>query len=257
MLDIACRAATAAAEVVRDHVGRSVVYKGAVDLVTEVDVAAEEAIRKVLGTATPGVAILAEESGGAWEADSRWVVDPIDGTTNFVHGFPFYCVSIAFQDRGNVTCGVVYDLVRDELYRAELGQGAWLGDRRLAVSSCPDLDRALVASGFAYDRRQKAASYLRFVQRMLERSQGFRRTGSAAMDLCLVASGLLDGYWEFNLKPWDVAAGALLVTEAGGIVSDVDGSGLDLDRPRVIASTPKIHREMVAAFADLMGDAPG
>jgi myo-inositol-1(or 4)-monophosphatase len=257
MLDIACRAATAAAVVVRDHVGRSVVYKGAVDLVTEVDVAAEEAIRKVLDAATPGVAILAEESGGAWQADSRWVVDPIDGTTNFVHGFPYYCVSIAFQDRGTVTCGVVYDLVRDQLYRAELGQGAWLGDRRLAVSSCPDLDRALVASGFAYDRRQKAACYLRFVQRMLERSQGFRRTGSAAMDLCLVASGLLDGYWEFNLKPWDVAAGALLVTEAGGIISDVDGSSLDLDHPRVIASTPKIHREMVAAFADLMGDAPG
>lgn len=256
MLEAAVEAARAGARVVREHPGRAVSYKGAVDLVTEVDVACEEAIRRTFERLTPGVPVLAEEGGGAWTGTTRWIVDPLDGTTNFVHGFPFYCVSIGLEDQGRVVAGVVYDVVGDRLYRASRGGGAWLDDRRLEVSGCADLDRALVASGFAYDRRERAALYLRFVQRMLERSQGFRRTGSAAMDLTLVATGQLDGYWEFNLKPWDVAAGWLLVEEAGGRVTDVAGSSLDLSRPHALATNGRIHDQMLAAFADLLPEAP-
>lgn len=256
MLEAAVEAARAGARVVREHPCRGVSYKGAVDLVTEVDVACEEAIRRTLERATPGVPVLAEEGGGAWSGATRWIVDPVDGTTNFVHGFPFYCVSIGLEDGGRIVAGVVYDLVRDRLYRASRGGGAWLDDRRLQVSTCADLDRALVASGFAYDRRERAALYLRFVQRMLERSQGFRRTGSAAMDLTLVATGQLDGYWEFNLKPWDVAAGWLLVEEAGGRVTDVAGGPVDLARPHALATNGRIHDQMLAAFADLLPEAP-
>lgn len=256
MLEAAVEAARAGALVVRRHPGRAVGFKGAVDLVTEVDVACEEAIRGALERATPGVPVLAEEGGGAWFGQTRWIVDPLDGTTNFVHGFPFYCVSIGLEDAGRVVAGVVYDLVHDRLFRASRGGGAWLEERRLAVSTCTDLDRALMASGFAYDRRERAALYLRFVQRMLERSQGFRRTGSAAMDLTLVALGQLDGFWEFNLKPWDVAAGWLLVEEAGGKVTDVGGGPLDLARPHVVATNGRIHDQVISAFADLLPVAP-
>lgn len=257
MLQIALDAARAAAHEIRLPRPPHVTHKGAVDLVTEVDVAAEAAIRAVLEAATPEIPILAEEGGGAWHGATRWLVDPLDGTTNFVHGFPCYCVSIGLEVDGRLECGVVHDVVHDHVYHARRGAGAWRDDQRLQVSSCAELDDALLASGFAYDRRQHAAAYLRFVQRMLERSQGFRRSGSAAMDLALVASGQLDGYWEFNLKPWDVAAGALLVTEAGGVISDLGGAPIDLDHPQVAASNGCIHEQLLAVFADLRDTAPG
>lgn len=257
MLDIARRAARAAFDQVRRHLAPAVTRKGAVDLVTELDLAAEQAIREVLGAATPDIPILAEEGGGAFDTATRWLVDPLDGTTNFVHGFPFYCVSIALELDGRLECGVVHDLVHDRVYHARRGGGAWLDDERLTVSGCDELDGALLASGFAYDRRRHAAAYLRFVQRALERSQGFRRTGSAALDLAHVASGRLDGYWEFNLKPWDVAAGALLVTEAGGRISDLRGAPINLDRAQVVATNGHFHDELLAAFADLRDSAPG
>lgn len=258
MLEAAIEAARAGVRAVREHPTWRVDFKGAVDLVTEVDVACEEAVRQALERATPGVPVLAEEGGGAWQAATRWVVDPLDGTVNFVHGFPCYCLAIAFEDEGRVTASVTYDLVHDRLYRASRGGGAWLDDRRLQVSDCAVLDHALLASGFAYDRRERAAQYLRFVQRALERAQGFRRCGSAAMDLVMTARGQLDGYWEFNLKPWDAAAGWLLVEEAGGRVTAVDGAPLDLGRRAVhlMATNARIHDELLAAFADLLPDAP-
>ena len=257
MIDAAVSAAHTAGQKLRSCRASQVDHKGAVDLVTELDVQCEEAIRTTLAAATPGVPVLAEEGGGAWEARTRWIVDPLDGTTNFVHGFPCYCVSIAFQEDGMITLGVLYDPVRDRTFTARRGHGAKLDGQPIHVSHCQSLDRALIASGFAYDRREKAAAYLAFVQRALERSQGFRRCGSAAMDLAMLAMGQLDGYWEFNLKPWDVAAGALLVEEAGGQITNIDGAPLNIDRPRALASNGHIHDELRLAFADLLDQAPG
>lgn len=229
-------------------------HKGAVDLVTEVDLACEALIREILGAATPGIPVHAEEGGGAATATTRWIVDPLDGTTNFVHDFPSYAVSIGLQLDGQLTAGVIYDPLRDHCYRATLGGGAWLGEQRLRVSRTPSLDLALVASGFAYDRRERPDFYLDFVRAFLVRAQGFRRAGAAAMDLAHLAAGRLDGFWEFQLNPWDVAAGVLLIQEAGGRVTDVAGGPLDLDRPRVLASNGgPLHDEMLAVIAPLLG----
>ena len=252
MLPVAERAARAAGDIIRRSTAQRIDHKGEVDLVTEVDLACEAAIREILERETPGVPILGEEGGGAQRASTRWIVDPLDGTTNFVHGFPAYCVCVALEDRGELRVGVIYDPVRDRCYSAEKGRGATLNGARMRVSSCPDLDSALLASGFPYDRRERAAELLRFVQAFLERGQGFRRAGSAGMDLALVASGALDGYWEFGLHPWDVAAGTVLVREAGGAVTDVSGGALDLAAPRILASNGAIHDEMLAVLADLL-----
>ncbi len=256
MIDAAITAAHAAGEILRTRPAHRVSHKGAVDLVTEIDLRCEAAVREVLETATPGVPILAEEGGGAWSASTRWIVDPLDGTTNFVHGFPFYCVSIALEEAGELTLGVLYDPVRDRTFTAERGHGAAVDGQRLQVSDCRSLDNALIASGFAYDRRERAAEYLAFVQRILERSQGFRRCGSAAMDLAMVATGQIDGYWEFNLKPWDVAAGALLVSEAGGRIGAIGGGPLDINAPQALASNGHIHAELEGVLADLLDGAP-
>lgn len=256
MLEAAAQAAHAAGTILRQSSVRRVDHKGAVDLVTEVDIQCEAAVRDALEASTPGVPILAEEGGGAWTSMTRWIVDPLDGTTNFVHGFPFYCVSIALQENGAITHAVLYDPVRDSTFTAQKGHGARVDGVTLRVSDCRHLSDALIASGFAYDRRQRAADYLVFVQRILEVSQGFRRCGSAAMDLAMVASGQLDGYWELNLKPWDVAAGALLVEEAGGAISGIDGGALDIDRPQVLASNGLIHPELERAFVDILDRAP-
>jgi myo-inositol-1(or 4)-monophosphatase len=252
MLPVAVKAAQAAADIIRRSSARRIEHKGDVDLVTEVDLACESAIREVLERETPGIPILGEEGGGAVGASTRWIVDPLDGTTNFVHGFPAYCVCIALEDRGELRAGVILDPVRDRCYSAEKGRGATMNGERMRVSGCSSLDTALLASGFPYDRRRRAAELLRYVQAFLERSQGFRRAGSAGMDLAFVASGALDGYWEFGLHPWDVAAGIVLVREAGGAVTDVAGGDLDLDAPRILASNGAIHDEMLAVLADLL-----
>lgn len=242
MIELARQAARGAGALLRARPPLRVDHKSAVDLVTQVDLASEARILELLGPS--GLPVLAEEGGGASTARDRWIVDPLDGTTNYVHGFPFYCVSIALELDGALALGVVYDPVRDLLYEAQAGQGAWVGDQPLRVSGVSALDHALVASGFAYDRRTRADDYLRFIRVFLERAQGFRRAGAAALDLCMVASGVLDGFWEFNLSPWDVAAGALIVQEAGGRVTDMDGGPLTLDAPRVLATNGLIHTEM-------------
>jgi len=248
MLPLAIEAARAAGALMRQP-PRGVTFKGAVDLVTAVDLACEETIREILGLGAPGVPIYAEEGGGASEADTRWIVDPLDGTTNFVHGFPSYCASIALQVDGALRVGVVYDPVMDLCYAAEAGRGATVNGAPMRVSEVARLDRALVASGFAYDRRERADWYLRGVRVFLERAQGFRRAGAAALDMARLAAGQLDGYWEFGLNAWDVAAGALLVREAGGRVTDVTGGPLDLDAPRVLATNGGLHEEMTRALA--------
>jgi myo-inositol-1(or 4)-monophosphatase len=226
-----------------------------IDLVTEVDRACEAAIRDVLGRRTPGVGILGEEGGGAW-ADEVWVVDPIDGTTNFVHGFPFYAVSIGLVRAGVPVVGVVLDVVRERRYEAVIGQGAFRvgrdgARRRLAVSAAPTLEQSLFATGFAYDRKKNAPFYLKYVRRALETGHGIRRCGAASLDLALVAEGATDAYWEWRLAPWDVAAGAVLVTEAGGCVTAIDGGPLDLAAPHTAASNGRVHDELIAMLADV------
>lgn len=250
MRALAEQAAQAAGEWILSRRPQQVDHKGAVDLVTEVDLGAEERIRAILERS--GIPVLAEEGGGASEATTRWIVDPLDGTTNFVHAFPHYAVSIALQVEGELEVGVVLELPAGRLFSAQRGQGATCDGEAISVSNTPTLDRALVASGFAYDRRERPRDYLRFVERMLVEAQGFRRAGAAALDLAYVACGYLDGFWEFNLSPWDVAAGTLLVREAGGLVSDIDGGALALDRPRILASNGHIHRQMIQTLSPLL-----
>jgi len=254
MLTLASQVAKEAGALIRE--GRSelrVEHKGTVDLVTQLDKASEDLIRERLSQAEPSIPILAEEKGGPQDSTTRWIVDPLDGTTNFVHNFPFYCVSIGLEQDGELVVGVVYDIPNDRLYSAEKNKGAYCNQDRIRVSQCNDLNQALVASGFAYDRRMRADFYLAYVKRFLETAQGFRRCGSAALDLAMVATGQLDAYWEFGLHPWDVAAGALLVQEAGGQVSDMDGSRFSVNEGRVIASNGTLHTQMIRQVVPILG----
>ncbi|MCB9779814.1 MAG: inositol monophosphatase [Alphaproteobacteria bacterium] len=231
---------------------RRVDHKGAVDLVTELDVAAEAAVVAVLAERCPGVPVLAEEGGGAADADTRWIIDPLDGTTNFVHGLPHFAVSVALQADGVLLAGCVLDVVRDECWSAARGGGTTLDGRPMAVSRTAELRSALVGTGFPYDRRERAAKVLAELHAVMVRAQGVRRAGAAALDLAWVAGGRLDAFWEHGLAPWDVAAGALLVEEAGGLCTDMDGGPLSLDRPRILASNRLVHGQMRAVLAALI-----
>ncbi len=253
MIALARAAAIQAGEIIRASHAPSVRHKGRVDLVTQVDLACERAIRDMLERETPNIPILAEEGGGPDSAATRWIVDPLDGTTNFVHGFPFYCVSIALESNGVLEHAVVHDASRNCTYQASRGKGAWLEDQQLQVSNCKDLEQALVGSGFSYDRRERADFYLSYLKAFLIRAQGFRRAGAAALDLAMLASGQLDGFWEFELNAWDMAAGVLLIEEAGGRVTDMDLSPFDLQSKRILASNEFIHEEMAAVIAPLLG----
>jgi len=214
-----------------------------IDLVTEVDRACEAAVVAGIQRARPEDAIVAEEGGGTDHAGAtwRWLVDPLDGTTNFAHGFPRFCVSIGVEHAGRMAVAAVYDPLLDELFHAVRGAGAWLGERRLQVSAERDFGKALVATGFAYDVEKSAQDDLDRFARVLKASRGIRRDGSAALDLCYVAAGRLDAYWELELNAWDVAAGSLLVEEAGGRVSDLDGGPAPRNGHRVVASNGHLH----------------
>ena len=252
---VAEAAARAAGAVIRAAAGagpRRVSLKAAVDLVSEVDVAAEAAVVAVLADRSPGVPVYAEEGGGAEHATTRWIVDPLDGTTNFVHGLPIYAVSVGLQVDGQMVAGCIYDPVHDLAYTASRGRGARRNGAPIAVSSTKDLGQALLATGFPIDKRERADYYLSFVARALRAGQGVRRGGSAATDLTWVACGALDGFFELGLHAWDVAAGMLLVTEAGGRVTDLTLVELDLDRPRLLATNGWIHDELSALLAPLL-----
>ncbi len=226
-------------------------YKGVVDPVTEIDLACESAVRRVLEQQTPDIPILGEEEGGALHATTRWVLDPLDGTVNFLHGFPSYAVSLALEVDGVAEVGVVIDPLRQREYTAQRGAGAWCGDFRLQVSDCRDLNAALVATGFAYDRRTKAQKYLSYVKAVMERVEGIRRAGAASMDLVMLACGQLDAYWEFSLSTWDVAAGILLVEEAGGKVSSHSGGPIERDRPSPLGSNGFLHEQMMKVLEEV------
>ncbi|HZZ08768.1 MAG TPA: inositol monophosphatase family protein [Candidatus Binataceae bacterium] len=249
---VALRAARAAGRIHLQRLSRIKVTRktNAIDLVTEADHESEQAVIRTLGHAFPSHAILAEESGAsAQSSEHRWIIDPLDGTTNFAHGFPQFCVSIAYERRGRIELAVVFDALKCELFVAARGRGARLNARPIRVSRTPSLDLALLATGFPYDRRERRNFYFTFWEAFMMRTQGVRRTGSAALDLCYVACGRVDAFWEFGLRPWDVAAGALIVAEAGGRVTNLDGSALDLDARRILASNGKLHRAMHATIA--------
>jgi len=252
---VAIEAARAAGHLLRSqlHGSRRISFKGSpTNLVTEMDGRAERLIVERIRSAFPGDAILGEE-GGAQTGSSgrRWIIDPLDGTTNYAHGLPIFAASIALEIDGAVTLGVIYDPNFDELYYAERGGGAFLGDQRLAVSATPNLDQSLLATGFPYNVRETPDNNLAQYAAFSLRVQGVRRMGSAVIYLAYVAAGRIDGYWELRLGPWDVAAGALMVTEAGGRVTNLEGGDLNLDAPRVVASNGLIHDEMLAVLKEV------
>jgi len=216
------------------------------NLVTEVDRRSEAAIVEILTAAFPKHRILAEEGGEQTQRDSpcRWIVDPLDGTTNFAHGYPAFCVSIGLEVEGRIVLGVVYDPLRHELFEAEAGKGAFLNAERIHVSKVASLNKALLVTGFAYDRESRQRNLANFSRFILE-THGIRRSGSAALDLSYVAAGRVDGFWELKLSPWDVAAGSLIVTEAGGRVTDFAGSSFKTDGAQTLATNGLIHQEMV------------
>ncbi len=228
-LQVAELAAKAAAEILRDRaLGPDQVHrKGSVDLVTEVDLACEEAIRRVLAEHTPDIPVLGEEGGGDASVATRWVVDPLDGTTNFVHGYPFYCTSVALEIDHQPVAAAIIDPIRGVQYSAAKGQGAFCDGRPMRVSDCRTLDEALIGTGFSYDRRDHPDFYLAPFKRVMCAVQGLRRGGAAALELAQLADGRLDGFWEYNLKRWDVAAGALLITEAGGRIEHMTGGPME------------------------------
>ena len=223
-----------------------------IDLVTEVDHACEARIVGALERERPGDAILAEEGGGDDLADAewRWVIDPLDGTMNYAHGYPRFCVSIGVQRRGEPAVGVVYDPLLDELFAATSGEGATVNGRPIRVSDERDLSRALLATGFAYDVHRSREDNLDHFARFVKRARGLRRDGSAALDLCYVAAGRFDGFWELKLHPWDVAAGNLIVDEAGGRTSDLSGGAPSGDGRETLATNGHLHDAMLAVFAE-------
>jgi myo-inositol-1(or 4)-monophosphatase len=258
MLNTAVKAARRAAAVINrasfdlDRV--SFAEKNPNDFVTDVDRAAEEAVIEVLQKAYPTHAFLGEESGTTGnvndESEFVWIIDPLDGTTNFIHGFPQYAVSIALQQRGVITLGVVYDPVRNELFTAEKGAGAFLNEKRIRVRKLDRISGALLGTGYKNGSPKALDEYLKMYGIMAERCHGVRRAGSAALDLAYVACGRLDGYYEKSLQPWDIAAGTLLVTEAGGIAGEFNGESNYMQTGHVIAGSPRVFGQMVGLLAE-------
>ena len=251
MLDTAMKAARAAGTILTSYYGKSfdieIKDHQQFNFVTRADREAEQAIIECIHSRYPSHSILGEESGShAGSADTTWIVDPLDGTTNFTHAFPMFSVSIAAVKAGELVAGVVYDPIRDELFSAERGGGAWLNGQRIRVSEAATVDRAMLVTGFPYNIRENPDyCYERFVM-FLKHAQAIRRLGSAALDCAYVAAGRLDGFWEVRLQPWDKAAGELLVCEAGGMVTGFLGEPHDMFSPPFLASNGHIHQEMVS-----------
>jgi myo-inositol-1(or 4)-monophosphatase len=253
MLTIAVRAARRAGSIINraalEGGGFEVRAKQRNDFVTKVDHAAEAAILETVRKAYPDHALLAEESGAApGKAEYEWVVDPLDGTTNFIHGFPQYCVSIAVRHRDALAHGVIYDPVKNELFTASKGRGAFLNDRRIRVSKCLRLGDALVGTGFPFKEVERIELYSGQLKRIMQSTAGVRRAGAAALDLAYVACGRLDAFWELGLSPWDMAAGALMIQEAGGLVGDLRGEDGYLQSGEIACATPKIFPTLLEAL---------
>jgi myo-inositol-1(or 4)-monophosphatase len=252
---VAVDAARAAGRLLRDELSAAhhIAYKGTpTNLVTEMDQRAEALILERLRGAFPDDAILAEEQGAArGRSDRRWIVDPLDGTTNYAHGLPIFAVSIALEAAGTLVLGVVYDPTRDELFVGERGGGATLNDRPIRVSSTASVGESLLVTGFPYNIRETQETNLREYAGFSLRARAVRRLGSAVLDLAYVACGRFDAFWELRLGAWDVAAGAVLVEEAGGRITGIDGKRLDVNAPTLVASNGRVHDEMLAILAEL------
>lgn len=251
-LDEIQRLARQAGEILRSGYGQihTVRHKGATDLVTEIDQQSEDLIIQTIRQSYPSDQIVTEESGNlVGDLDQCWYIDPLDGTINFAHDVPIFCVSLAYAHQNQVILGVVYDPLRDECFSAERGRGAWLNGDPIHVSDTPDLLHSLMATGFPYDRWDSPLNNLEFFNRFSRRTQGVRRLGSAAIDLCYVACGRLDGFWEVSLNAWDIAAGALIVQEAGGVVSQLFGSPHSLVSPvSILTANPAIYPLMLSVL---------
>mgnify|MGYP001209955657 CR=1 FL=1 len=261
ILNIAVRAAREAAVIMIRNLNRierlEVLQKRHNEFVSQVDRLAEEAIIGVIKEYYPEHSILAEESGKSGDHEYEWIIDPLDGTTNYLHGFPVFSVSIAVMLKGQLEHGVVYDPLRQELFTASRGQGAQLDDRRIRVSKRTQMRQSLIATGFPYrGKDQLIDDYLGMLKEVIKQSTGVRRTGSAALDLCYVAAGRVDGFWEMDLKKWDIAAGALILKEAGGRISDYRGTDNYLNNGHVVAGNPKIYLALSELLTPYASDLP-
>lgn len=247
--NIAVRAARQAGRVILRYVDRldrvTVTAKDRNDFVSDVDREAEDEIIRILRRTYPDHSILAEEGGRDGESPQEWIIDPLDGTTNFLHGFPQFAVSIAFRERGRLESAVVYDPLREEMFTASRGAGAQLNGKRIRVNGEATLNGALLGTGFPFKYPQHRDAYLASLRQMMTRCSDVRRAGSAALDLAYVAGGRMDGFWEVGLRPWDLAAGTLLVREAGGLVSDFGGGERFFDSGNLVAAGPRVFREML------------
>src|SRR4051794_14403510 len=253
MLNIAVRAARRAGSIINraalDSGGLRITSKRAKDFVTQGDHAAEEAIIDIVRKAYPEHGLLAEEAGAAKaDAEYLWIIDPLDGTTNFIHGFPQYCGSIGVRHRGALAHAVIYAPPRNELFTASKGRGAFLNDRRIRVTTLARFGDALVGTGFPFKELDRLALYMRQLETMMRTCAGVRRAGAAALDLAYVACGRLDAFWELGLSPWDMAAGSLLVTEAGGLVGDLKGEQTFMESGDICCATPKVFPALLEAL---------
>ncbi len=250
--DICRAAAETGARVLAERYAkpRDIQLKGRIDLVTDADKASEETVLRILQERAPGVRVLAEESGEHGSGSTRFIVDPLDGTTNYAHGLPMFCCTVAAEAGGVVQAGATVDPMRGELFHAARGSGAWLNGRRLQVSQAKVLEVALVCTGFPYGDREKLPQMLAAFSAFTEKARGSRRLGSAALDLAYVAAGRLDGFWEMGLKAWDVAAGQVLVEEAGGLVTRFDGAPLALDGKEIAAAGPSLHAAILEVLRE-------
>ncbi|MED5408402.1 MAG: inositol monophosphatase family protein [Pseudomonadota bacterium] len=253
MLNTAVRAARQSGRIILMHYDRldriEVTQKGRNDFVSQADTEAEEIALDILLTAYPEHGVVAEESGRREGGEYTWVIDPLDGTTNFIHGFPQFAVSIAVLKGSIIEHGVIYDPLRNELFTSSRGQGAQLNERRIRVSNCALLELALLGTGFPFRELDRLDQWVKAFRTLTRRSAGIRRTGSAALDLAYVAAGRMDGFWEFGLQPWDTAAGALLIREAGGLISDPAGSQDFLDSGNVVTANPRIFNDLLRIIA--------
>ena len=249
MLNIAIRAARRAGDMIVRALDKldtlQAIEKGRNDYVTEVDRQAEAAIIEIISKAYPDHSILAEESGHADGNEYQWIIDPLDGTLNFIHGMPHFAVSIALQVKGRTELGVIYDPIRQELFTCIRGAGARLDDKRIRVTTCKTLEKALIGTGFPFRKDQPDDLYMETFTRIQQQVSGIRRPGAAVLDLAYVAAGRFDGFWEIGLKSWDMAAGALMILEAGGLVADLSGGSDYLDCGNIVAGNPKIFKALL------------
>lgn len=248
-LDIALEASAKAGEIIREnfHKKKLIDYKGRINLVTNVDIEAEKVVIEIIRNYYPKHNILTEETEHKQNPDQEycWVIDPLDGTTNYVHGFPFVCVSIALQKNGKSVVGVVYNPILNELFFAEKGKRCVRNDEEIHVSDNPDFSKSLLATGFPYDMLNDARNNIQYFSKLIKQCRGIRRPGAAALDICYVACGIFDGYWELELYPWDTAAGIVILEQAGGQVSKFDGSEFSIFDKEIVATNGKIHEEML------------